>query len=121
MYAIIQTGGKQYRVTEGEVIRVEKLAGEPGEQISFDQVLFVGDSETPAVGVPTVPEARVVGTVVEHGKGDKVLVFKFKRRKMFRRLNGHRQTYTGVRIEQIDLGGSKKSKKKDDSAETTEG
>lgn len=121
MYAIIQTGGKQYRVAEGDVVRVEKLEGEPGQQVSFDQVLFVGGSASPAVGSPTVAKAKVTGTVVEHGKGDKVLVYKFKRRKMYRRLNGHRQVFTGVRIEQIDLGGTKKSSKKDVSAETSEG
>lgn len=109
MYAIIQTGGKQYRVGEGDLLRVERLAGEPGQQVAFDEVLFVGDPEAPAVGSPTVDGARVLATVVRHGRGDKVLVFKFKRRKMYRRKKGHRQEFTEVRVDRLETAGGGKA------------
>lgn len=104
MYAIIETGGKQYRVREGDRIDVERLEGEAGETVAFEQVLFVG-GESPRVGSPAVDGARVSGTIVEQTRGDKIIVFKFKRRKMYRRKAGHRQYLTGVRIDQIDVPG----------------
>ncbi len=104
MYAVIATGGKQYRVSQGDTIDVEKLGAEVGAEVKFDQVLLVGtDSET-KIGQPTVPGALVVGKVVENGRAPKVLVFKIKRRKNYRRKQGHRQAYTRVAIQGIQVG-----------------
>jgi large subunit ribosomal protein L21 len=97
MYAVIKTGGKQYRVAKNEVLIVERLEGEPGGTIEFGEVLMVG-GESPVVGSPTVAGAKVTATVLEQGKGEKVIVFKKKRRKHYRRRNGHRQLQTVVRI-----------------------
>jgi large subunit ribosomal protein L21 len=95
--AIIRTGGKQYSVSEGDVVRVEKLAGEPGAKLTFDEVLAVfGD--TPKFGKPTVAGAKVEGEIVNQARDRKIIVFKFKRRKKHRRKAGHRQSYTAVRI-----------------------
>ncbi|UCF31114.1 MAG: 50S ribosomal protein L21 [bacterium] len=104
MYAVIATGGKQYRVSEGDIIRVEKLPAEVGSDISFDQVLLVGDGEKIRIGTPVVDGASVTGKVVEQDRRRKIIVFKMKRRKNYRRKQGHRQDYTGVRIEKIDQG-----------------
>jgi large subunit ribosomal protein L21 len=95
--AIIRTGGKQYSVSEGDVVRVEKLAGDPGAKLIFDEVLAVfGD--TPKFGKPTVAGAKVQGEIVTQARDRKIIVFKFKRRKKHRRKAGHRQSYTAVRI-----------------------
>jgi large subunit ribosomal protein L21 len=103
MYAVIQTGGKQHRVEVGEVVRVERLAADAGEAVVFDEVLMIGEGDSARVGVPTVEGAQVRGTVVEHGRADKVLVFTFKRRQNSnRRRNGHRQDFTAVKIDSID-------------------
>lgn len=104
MYAVIQTGGKQYRVSEGDVIRVEKLPAEVGSDIAFDQVLLVGEGDNVKIGTPVVDGASVSGKVVEQDRGKKIIVFKMKRRKGYRRKQGHRQDYTGVRIEKIKKG-----------------
>ena len=101
MYAVVQTGGKQYKVSPGDVLRVEKLAGDVGQAITFDRVLMVSDGETVTVGQPVLADATVNGQIVEQGKAKKVLVFKYKRRKRYRRKQGHRQPYTAVRIEGI--------------------
>ena len=101
MYAVIETGGKQYRVNEGDVIRVEKLEGDVGSKIDFDRVLLVGEGEQVKVGTPVVDGASVSGTVVEQDRHRKIIVFKMKRRKNYRRKQGHRQDFTGVRIEKI--------------------
>ncbi len=101
MFAVIQSGGKQYRVSPGDLLRVEKLNGEVGDQISFENVLLVGGDDESRVGQPVVPGASVIGTIVDQTRGDKILVFKFKRRKMYRRKTGHRQYLTAVRIEEI--------------------
>jgi large subunit ribosomal protein L21 len=101
MYAVIQTGGKQYRVQPGDMVVVEKLTGDAGDSIEFDQVLLVADEESVAVGRPLVEGARVTGEIVEHGLGDKLIVYKFKRRKDYRRKNGHRQQYTAVKIADV--------------------
>ncbi|HIW21074.1 MAG TPA: 50S ribosomal protein L21 [Candidatus Dorea intestinavium] len=101
MYAIIATGGKQYKVEEGDVIRVEKLGVEAGEAVTFDQVLGVCDSEL-KVGNPTVSGATVSATVVENGKARKVIVYKYKRKSGYHKKNGHRQQYTAVKIEKIN-------------------
>jgi len=98
MYAVIRTGGKQYRVTEGQTLQVEKLAGTAGDAISFDEVLLVGGSDTPKVGRPLVNGASVKAQIMGEERGEKLVVFKFRRRKNYRRKTGHRQTYTRVRI-----------------------
>jgi large subunit ribosomal protein L21 len=102
MYAVVSTGGKQYKVAEGEVLRVEKLAGEVGDAVSFDQVLLYSDGETVSVGQPVLEAAAVKGHIVEQGKAKKILVFKYKRRKRYRRKQGHRQPYTAVKIDSIE-------------------
>ncbi|MBM7644713.1 large subunit ribosomal protein L21 [Scopulibacillus daqui] len=101
MYAIIETGGKQLKVEEGQVLYIEKLHAEPGETVTFDKVLFVGGDNV-KVGQPTVEGASVTAKVEEHGRGKKVVVFKFKRRKNYRRKQGHRQPFTKVTIEKIN-------------------
>ena len=103
MYAVIQTGGKQYRVEPGKTVVVEKLAGEEGGAVVFDQVLLVssGDGANVTVGKPFVSGAKVTGEIVEQGRGDKLVVFKFRRRKNYVRKNGHRQDYTAVKIAEI--------------------
>lgn len=105
-YAIIRTGGKQFRVSPGDVVRVPSLAGkETGENIEFTEVLASGDeSGEVRLGAPIIDGARVVGTIVEHGRGPKIIVFKFKRRKNYARKQGHRQKFTEVRIKDITLG-----------------
>ena len=101
MYAVIQTGGKQYRVKSGEQVKVEALAADVGSAVSFDQVLMMGEGDGVRVGAPFVSGAKVKGTVVAHGKGDKVRIFKMRRRKHYAKTQGHRQTYTEVRIDEI--------------------
>lgn len=98
MYAIIATGGKQYRVAEGDLLRVEKLEAEVGSDVDFDQVLLVGDGDDVRVGAPLVEGGKVTATVESHGRGDKVRIVKFRRRKHHRKQMGHRQYYTAVRI-----------------------
>jgi large subunit ribosomal protein L21 len=103
MYAVIQTGGKQYRVEPGKTVVVEKLDGEQGTAVVFDQVLLVssGDGGSVSIGKPTVTGAKVTGSIVEQGRGEKLVVFKFRRRKNYVRKNGHRQDYTAVKIAEI--------------------
>lgn len=101
MYAIIKTGGKQYRVQEGDVITIEKLEAQADETVTFDEVLTVVNDGNVKVGLPVVDGAKVTGKVVEHGKGKKVLVFKYKAKSNYRRRQGHRQPFTKVRIESI--------------------
>ena len=103
MYAVIETGGKQYRVNEGDIVRVEKLAADVGSDVSFDRILAVGDGADLKVGTPIVDGARVSGRVVEQDRHRKIVVFKMKRRKNYRRKQGHRQYYTGVRIDKIEV------------------
>lgn len=100
MYAIIATGGKQYKVSEGDIIRVEKLGVEAGETYTFDQVLAVNDGEL-KVGCPTVAGAKVTASVMGDGKAKKVIVYKYKRKTGYHKKNGHRQTYTELKIESI--------------------
>ena len=101
MYAIIATGGKQYKVAEGDVIKVEKLGVEAGETYTFDQVLAVGGDEL-TVGCPTVAGASVSATVVSEDRGKKVIVYKYKRKTGYHKKNGHRQAYTQLKIEKIN-------------------
>ena len=104
MYAIIRSGGKQYRVAQGEVVRLEKLEVESGGEVDFKDVLLVKTEEKTYIGQPVVEGATVKGTVQSNDKGDKVLVFKYKRKKQYRRTRGHRQQYSAVRIEKILVG-----------------
>lgn len=98
MYAVIVTGGKQYRVMEGEVLRVELLDAEAGSEIAFDQVLLLGDGEKVTVGAPNVAGAKVTASIKAHGRADKIRIVKFRRRKHHRKQMGHRQHYTEIQI-----------------------
>lgn len=102
MYAVVQTGGKQIRMNPGDAVRIEKLGGEVGDTIEFDDVLMVGGDEGVRIGTPTVEGARVVGTITAQGRHPKIRVFKMKRRKRYRRSQGHRQSYTEVRVDRIE-------------------
>ena len=104
MYAVIATGGKQYRVEQGSVLRIEKLAAEPGSEVTFDQVLLVGAGESVKVGAPLVGGASVRATVEKHGQGDKVSVVKVRRRKHYLRMKNHRQKFTEVKVTGINAG-----------------
>jgi large subunit ribosomal protein L21 len=101
MYAVIKTGGKQYRVARGEEVKLEKLPGEVGDQVMFDQVLLTSDGEKVQLGQPYIENSNVVGTITRQGKNRKIVVFKYKRRKGYRKKRGHRQPFTLVRIEDI--------------------
>ena len=111
MYAIIETGGKQYRVTEGDQVRIEKIKAADGEQVKFDKVLVLGDGAEAKVGVPYVDGAAVFGDVIETGKGKKVIIFKYKAKKDYRKKQGHRQPYTLVEITGISADGTVPAKK----------
>lgn len=102
MYAIIETGGKQYRVQEGDVVFVEKLTADEGDQVTFDKVLAVSNEGKVSFGNPLVADAKVEGKVLGQGKSKKVVVFKYKPKKGYRRKQGHRQPYTKVQIEKIN-------------------
>ncbi|MFI5176077.1 MAG: 50S ribosomal protein L21 [Terriglobia bacterium] len=101
MYAVICSGGKQYRVQPGETIRVDKLDVEVGQNVKFDEVLAVKTETDFKVGTPVVAGASVSGTVVDHGRADKIIVFKFKRKKQYKKKTGHRQDFTAVKIADI--------------------
>jgi len=101
MYAVIKAGGKQYKVSPGDVVRVEKLGQEAGTTVEFDQVLAINNDQNLVVGSPLVANARVSGTVVETGKAKKVLIFKYKRKKQYKVFRGHRQRFTAVKIDAI--------------------
>ena len=100
MYAVIVSGGKQYKVSEGDVIRVEKLEVEEGAKVSFDQVLLINDGSL-KIGTPTVQGAKVSGTVLQNGKGKKAIVYRYKRKSGYHKKNGHRQLFTEVKIDKI--------------------
>jgi large subunit ribosomal protein L21 len=120
MYAVIVTGGRQYRVMQGETLRVEKLAGDVGAEIKFDQVLLVGSGEDITVGAPLVGGALVAAKIVSHGRGEKVRIIKFRRRKHHQKQMGHRQYYTEIEIGAIQVPGkSDASEKKASKAEST--
>ena len=104
MYAIIRTGGKQFRAEPGKTIRIPSIDVEPGESLHFDEVLLGADGDTIKVGTPVVSGAAVTAEVVRHGKGEKIIIFKHKRRKNYRRKQGHRQKFTEVRVNEISLG-----------------
>ena len=101
MYAIIATGGKQYKVAEGDIIKVEKLGVDAGETVTFDQVLAVNNREL-SIGCPTVAGATVTGTVVKEAKAKKVIVYKYKRKSGYHKKNGHRQLFTEIKIDKIN-------------------
>ena len=101
MHAVIVTGGKQYKVAEGETLFIEKLPAEAGEQVVFDQVLAVLDGESATIGTPTVSSAKVEAKVMKNGKGKKIRIFKYNPKKGYRRRQGHRQPYTKVEITKI--------------------
>ncbi|XXK29500.1 50S ribosomal protein L21 [Arenicellales bacterium nBUS_45] len=101
MYAVVQTGGKQYRLGVGDNVRVEKLAGELGEVVELPQVLMIGDGEKVSIGDPVIAGASVKAEIVSHGRDKKIRVFKMKRRKKYRRTQGHRQSFTQLRVTEI--------------------
>lgn len=101
MYAVIKTGGKQYRVAAGEKLKVEQIPADVGSEITLDQVLMVGEGESVKIGTPLVSGASVKATVVSHGRHDKIRIFKMRRRKHYQKRQGHRQNYTELRIEAI--------------------
>ncbi|HLR21740.1 MAG TPA: 50S ribosomal protein L21 [Tissierellaceae bacterium] len=101
MYAVVETGGKQYRVQEGDVLFVEKLDVEEGSTVDFDKVLVLSNDDGLTVGKPLVEGAKVEGSVLEHGKNKKVIVFKYRAKKNYKRKQGHRQPYTKIKIEKI--------------------
>ena len=102
MYAVIKAGGKQYKVSPGDVVRVEKLEQEAGTTVEFSEVLALANDQNLVVGSPLVANARVSGTVVETGKAKKVLIFKYKRKKQYKVFRGHRQRFTAVKIDAIE-------------------
>ncbi|OWZ83928.1 50S ribosomal protein L21 [Natranaerobius trueperi] len=101
MFAVIETGGKQYKVSEGDVIEVEKVSAE--DEVVFDRVLMVQDENDVKLGTPVVENAKVTGTLLENGKGKKITVFKYKPKKNYRRKQGHRQPYSRVKIDKIQI------------------
>jgi len=101
MYAVVNTGGKQYKVQKGETLRIEKIPGEVGSSVTFDKVLMVADGENIRVGQPVLENVAVQAQIVEQDKAKKILIFKYKRRKRYRRKNGHRQPFTAIRIDGI--------------------
>jgi len=110
MYAVIRTGGKQYRVAPDDILEIEKIAGEAGDSVEFSDVLMIGGDAEPQVGAPLVEGAAVAGELVEHFRGEKILIFKKKRRSTYRRKRGHRQDLTRVRITDILTGGAQPKK-----------
>ena len=104
MYAIIRTGGKQFRAEPGKTLRIPSLDVEPGQTVTFDEVLLGASDSDLKVGAPLVSGAAVTAEVVQHGRGEKIIIFKHKRRKNYRRKQGHRQGYTEVRVGEINLG-----------------
>jgi large subunit ribosomal protein L21 len=101
MYAVLKTGGKQYRVKEGDILKIEKVEGEVGQTLELEEVLLIGNSQEPKVGQPLVPNAKIVVDIVDQGKAKKIVVFKSKRRKGYRKKQGHRQMFTSVKINKI--------------------
>jgi len=101
LYAVIRTGGKQYRVGQGDLLKVEKVDGQVGDKIALGEVLFVGGNGEVKIGTPTLPDANVTAEIVEQGSGEKIIVFKKKRRKSYSRKRGHRQKLTTLRITDI--------------------
>jgi large subunit ribosomal protein L21 len=101
MYAVVKTGGKQYRVEEGDIIKIEKVDGEVGQAVELGEVLLIGNSQELKIGQPLVPNAKIVANIVDQGKAKKIIVFKSKKRKGYRKKQGHRQMFTGLKISKI--------------------
>jgi large subunit ribosomal protein L21 len=101
MYAVIKSGGKQYKVTPGDIVRVESLEGQKGDTIEIKDVIMIVDGDTMSVGKPMLSSAKVTGEVVEQGRGEKLIIFKHRRRKGYRNTNGHRQNYTAIKVKEI--------------------
>jgi large subunit ribosomal protein L21 len=120
MYAVVGSGGKQYRVQEGETFRIEKIPGDVGTDVAFDKVLMFSDGENVKVGQPMLDDVAVQGHIVEQGKARKIIVFKYKRRKRYRRKQGHRQQFTAVRIDRIGPAGDIPLEQKSDTPESEE-
>ena len=102
MYAVVESGGKQYKVQEGEILRIEKISGDVGSPVTFDKVLMFSDGNKVDIGKPLLKKATVNGHIVQQAKTKKVIVFKYKRRKRYRRKQGHRQHYTAIQIDKIN-------------------
>ena len=119
MYAVIKTGGKQYKVAAGDYLKVEKLEGDVGSKVVIDKVLLLADGDDVTIGAPLVAGAKVNATVLSHGKGDKVRIFKFNRRKHYRKTQGHRQSFTEIKIEDINGKGAAKAEAKPAAAKKT--
>ena len=110
MYAVIKTGGKQYKVEAGATLKVEKLVGDVGSKVVIDKVLMIADGDNTTIGAPLIAGATVNATVVSHGRADKVMIFKFRRRKHYRKTQGHRQSFTEIQIGEILAAGQAASK-----------
>lgn len=106
MYAVIKTGGKQYKVIAGEKIKVEKIVGDVGSTVVIDKVLMISDAANTTIGAPLIAGATVSATVLSHGRADKVMIFKFRRRKHYRKTQGHRQSFTEIQIGEISAAGA---------------
>jgi len=106
MYAVIKTGGKQYKVAAGEKLKIEKLAGDVGSKVVIDKVLMINDGENTIIGAPLIAGATVNATVLSHGRADKVMIFKFRRRKHYRKTQGHRQSFTEILINDVNGKGA---------------
>ncbi len=110
MYAVIKTGGKQYKVEAGATLKVEKLLGDVGSKVVIDKVLMINDGDNTTIGAPLVAGATVSATVLSHGRADKVMIFKFRRRKHYRKTQGHRQSFTEIQIGEILAAGTVSNK-----------
>ena len=114
MYAVVNSGGKQYKVQQGQVLRVEKIPGDVGNPVTFERVLMFSDGENVSIGQPELEDVAVEGHIVEQGKAKKIIVFKYKKRKRYRRKKGHRQEFTAVMIDDIKPKAQKSSETKDE-------
>lgn len=110
MYAVIKTGGKQYKVVAGERLKVEKIVGDVGATVVIDKVLMISDNANTTIGAPLIAGATVSATVLSHGRSDKVMIFKFRRRKHYRKTQGHRQSFTEIQIGEILAAGASTAK-----------
>ena len=115
MYAVVNSGGKQYKVQQGQILRVEKISGDVGNPVTFDRVLMFSDGENVSIGQPALEDVAVEGHIVEQGKAKKIIVFKYKKRKRYRRKKGHRQEFTAVLIDSIKPKAQKAAAAKDES------
>jgi large subunit ribosomal protein L21 len=114
MYAVVNSGGKQYKVQQGQVLRVEKISGDVGNPVTFERVLMFSDGENVSIGQPALEDVAVEGHIVEQGKAKKLIVFKYKKRKRYRRKKGHRQEFTAVLIDSIKPKAQKATEAKDE-------